>query len=86
MLQREMDVRMGQREPREGLGEVPYLGLRRAEELLPHRRVEEQVAHFDRRAARRLPIGAERLGRAADDFQLGRDRRVGGAASKRQAG
>ena len=48
--EREMDVRMGERDPREGFGRVAHLGLRRAEELVPDRRVEEQVADFDRRA------------------------------------
>ena len=43
---------MGQRQPRHGLDRMAHLGLRRAQELVPHRRVEEQVAHLDRRADR----------------------------------
>ena len=78
--EREVDLRMGERQPRERLGRVAHLGLRRAQELVPHRRVEEQVAHFDRRAD-----GAadrrDRLRLAADDFQLGAALGLRGAAA-----
>ncbi len=50
--QREVDLRVGQRDAREGLGDVAHLGLRGAEELAPHGRVEEQVADLDGRADR----------------------------------
>ena len=53
--EREMDVRMGEREPGEGFGRVPHLGLRGPQEFVSHRRVEKQVADFDRRAARGSP-------------------------------
>ena len=43
---------MGQRQPRHRLDRMAHLRLRRAQELVPHRRVEEQIAHFDRRADR----------------------------------
>ena len=72
-----MDLRMGQRQPREGLGRVAHLGLRRPQELAPHRRVEEQVADLDRRAHRAAARARPARACAADDFQLRAARRVG---------
>ena len=55
---------------REGLGDMPQLGLDRAEKLASHRRVEEQIADFDggpdRTAARH-----DGAGLAGDNLQLG---------------
>ena len=69
--EREVDLRMGQRQPRDRLGEVAHLGLRRPQKLLPHRRVEEQVPHFDASCRTGPPAGRSGSRRAADDFQLG---------------
>ena len=43
---------IGQGDPRERLADVAQLGLRGAQELAPHRRVEEQIADLDGRADR----------------------------------
>ena len=78
--EREVDVRMGEREPREGFGGVAHFGLGGAEELVPHRRVEEQVPHFDR-GADGAADGGDRPGLAADDFEFGAVGGLGGAAA-----
>ena len=49
MGQRELDVEAGQRQPPDGPVDVLELGLLRAQETPPGGRVEEQVAHLDRR-------------------------------------
>ncbi len=45
--QREMHLRVCQRQPRQGFADVPHFGLRRTQKLAPHGRVEKQVLHFD---------------------------------------
>ena len=50
--QREMDVRIRQRHPSECLAGMAHFGLCGAQKLPPHRRVEEQIVNFDRRADR----------------------------------
>ena len=50
--QREMDVRPRQRDASKRLAPMPQLGLRRAKELSPHRRVVKQRPHLHRRADR----------------------------------
>ena len=75
---------MRQGDPRERLADVAELGLRGAQELAPHGRVEEQVADLDRRADRAA---------AGRDVRRARRRRtsisrpagaVGRAAAERQ--
>ena len=54
----------------EGLADVAELGLRGAEKLPPHRRVEEQVADFDRRARPGSRRARRSRGLAAGDLNL----------------
>ncbi len=82
--EREVDVRMGERQASQRFGRVAHFGLRRAEEFVPHRGVEEQVPHFDRRANR----AADRRDRprlAADDLELGPTLCLGRAAAERES-
>ena len=55
--QREMDVRRGQGDAGERLGDVAELGGRGPQKLPPHGRVEEQVVHLDARADRAAARG-----------------------------
>ncbi len=69
VLKRAMHVRVGQRQPREGLAHVPHFGLRGAHEFAPHRRVVKQLPNLDRRA-HRTAAGPDGLRHAAGDFEL----------------
>ncbi len=60
---------MDQRHARERFADVPHLGLRRAQELAPHRRVVEQLPDFDRRA-HRAAAGRDRRGMPAGDLPV----------------
>ncbi len=81
---RAMHVRVGQRNARERLADVPHLGLRRAQELPPHGRIVEQLPDFDR-GAHRAATGRDRRGMSAGHFELRAGIELARAAAHRQA-
>ena len=64
-----MDPRQGQGDPRKGLADVAELGLRRAHEFPPHRRVVEEIVDLDGRA-HRAAAGNDLAGMSAGDFDF----------------
>ncbi len=78
-----MDVRIGQRQPGKGFGDMAHLGLHPAQKLPPHRRVVEQLTHFDRRPLR-TAAGRHPQRMPGRDFQLGAGGRRGRATAQHQ--
>ena len=81
--EREVDLRVGQRQSGEGLVGVTELGLRGPQELSAHWGVEKQAANFDRRADRASARRNARAG-AADYLDLGPALAIGRSATQRQ--
>ena len=92
VLERQMQVRLGEGDAGHDLADVPHLGGRRAQELAPHRRVPEEMPDLDPGPGRSVPesdrgqFAAMAVNLGSERFAAGPrlERHLGDAADRRQ--